>query len=115
MNQKEIGILGEQLAAALLQGLGFVILARNVRVGRDEIDLIAAGKTGVVFVEVKTRTSGVASGGESLTPAKLARMQRAGMRWLSQQDKFYEHIRFDVIGVEIDGTSYTIEHLPEVI
>lgn len=115
MKSKELGNLGEMLATALFQGLGFVVLARNARVGRDEIDLIVAGKSTIVFVEVKTRTPGIATGIEAITPAKRARMQRAGMRWLAQQDTFYPDIRFDAIEVTVDGSTYAIQHVPEVV
>lgn len=51
----ELGRRGEDLAARYLVGLGFSIVARNVRTRRAEIDLIARDAAGVVLVEVKTR------------------------------------------------------------
>ena len=53
--RRALGALGEELAAAHLQRLGFVVLARNVRTRHGEIDLIAFDGRTLVFAEVKTR------------------------------------------------------------
>ncbi len=50
--------LGESLAALFLEERGGKIVARNVRSGRGEIDLIVRFPDGLVAVEVKTRTGG---------------------------------------------------------
>lgn len=54
----ELGREGEDIAAAYMQKSGCRILERNVRFGRDELDLIVwdVPRKMVVFVEVKTRT-----------------------------------------------------------
>ncbi len=75
------GERGEALAARYLQGLGWTVLARRVRVGRDEIDLLAVepGIPGtLVVVEVRARTSGrFGSPEESVDRRKVARLYRA--------------------------------------
>ena len=46
----------EALAAEALEGQGYRVLARNVRHGHRELDLVVQGRGGVVaFVEVKGR------------------------------------------------------------
>jgi Holliday junction resolvase-like predicted endonuclease len=40
-NRRELGIAGEQRAAAHLVARGYRILARNARAGRVELDLVA--------------------------------------------------------------------------
>ena len=50
--------MGEQLAAQWLEGKGWRILARNLRLGRDEIDLVAVDPgppRTLVLVEVRRR------------------------------------------------------------
>ena len=51
-----VGRLGERYAARHLRRHGLRIVARNVRSGRGEIDLVAVDGATVVFVEVKSRT-----------------------------------------------------------
>ena len=55
MGKRELGRIGEQAAAELLQMEGYEILERNYRCQAGEIDLIAARGSEVSFVEVKTR------------------------------------------------------------
>jgi putative endonuclease len=55
---QRIGDEGERLAAERLESLGWRVLARNLRLGRDEVDLLAVdpGPPGaLVIVEVRRR------------------------------------------------------------
>ena len=52
---RELGNWGEDQAAKHLEKQGFRTVARNVFVGRKEIDIIARGRGMILFVEVKTR------------------------------------------------------------
>jgi putative endonuclease len=78
---QRIGDAGERLVARRLQGLGWTILARNLRVGRDEIDLLAVdphGEGSLVVVEVRRRGRrdfGLAE--ESLDRRKRTALRRA--------------------------------------
>ena len=55
--RKQLGRRGERAAARFLRRKRMVIVGRQVREGRGELDLIAVDGDTVVFVEVKTRTS----------------------------------------------------------
>lgn len=54
----DLGHDGERVAEHYLLAQNYRILERNIRLGRDEIDIIAYDRTRqmIVFVEVKTRT-----------------------------------------------------------
>src|SRR5690242_18386035 len=55
---QRIGDAGEQLVADRLVAAGWTILGRNVRVGRDELDLVAVDPgppAALVIVEVRRR------------------------------------------------------------
>jgi Holliday junction resolvase-like predicted endonuclease len=54
------------------------VVARNARVGRDEVDLLVRFGNSMVAVEVKTRIGGDPA--ELFTPAKAARLRRAAAR-----------------------------------
>lgn len=54
------GGVGEAAAARHLEGLGWRVLARQVRIGRDEVDLVAVDPgppAHLVVVEVRSRSS----------------------------------------------------------
>ena len=50
-----MGRLGEEAAARYMEGLGFLIIGRNVHVGHSEFDIICTNDKYIIFVEVKTR------------------------------------------------------------
>ncbi len=81
----------ESRAAAALEAEGLEILARNVRAGRDEIDLIARDGPVLVLVEVKARTGGFLAADLAFTRAKRARMLRAFARL--RQEGRVNHVR----------------------
>ncbi len=93
--------MGEALAAAYLERRGWHVLARNERVGRRELDIIAVRSGIVAFVEVKSR-AGRAFGGplDAITPDKQRDVARAASEWLRCR-KFPSGtlIRFDAVGV----------------
>lgn len=108
-----LGRLGEDLAAAHLEGLGFAILARNVRTRHGEIDLIAFDGATLVFAEVKTaRRRGDADTGttggdplEWLGAPQRTRLRRLAGAWLSDAAEPRPRaraLRFDAIGVLVD-------------
>ncbi|MBW2714474.1 MAG: YraN family protein, partial [Deltaproteobacteria bacterium] len=63
-SRNELGAEGERRAADHLAARGYRIIARNVRAGGVEMDLIARRGPLVVFVEVKTRREGGPGSGE---------------------------------------------------
>ena len=73
-----IGREAEALAARSLASSGWVILSRNLRLGRLEIDLLARDPHGeLVAVEVRRRTSvGAATPSELLGSRKMRALRR---------------------------------------
>ncbi len=53
---KATGDIGENTACEYLEKNNYKIVARNVHVSRNELDIIAEKDGFIVFVEVKTRT-----------------------------------------------------------
>ena len=68
-SKKEIGMIGERLAARYLRRNGYRILSRNLHIGRNELDLVAKNKHHLAFVEVKTRSFASLSEAEQHRPA----------------------------------------------
>ena len=109
-NRQTIGLWGEDRAAEHLVSRGYEILARRFRVREGEIDLVAAGRGYLCFVEVKLRkdeTMGQAR--EYVTRSKQNKVRTAAMRYLLQYPTELQP-RFDV--VEVYTRPLSIVHLP---
>ncbi len=101
--RQRLGRRGEEIAAAYLQAQGYTILARNLRCGRGEIDLLAARDGALVFVEVRARRSSrVLAPEETVTPRKQARLLAAAERYLQEHPESPETWQFDLIAIEGD-------------
>jgi putative endonuclease len=110
------GRQAEEAAASYLERSGFVVLGRNVRIGRDEIDLVVRSGELVVIVEVRTRGPGSwLKALASVDRAKRARLRRAGdALWRSRfkRDPSIARMRFDVVAVDLDAADGPqIEHV----
>ncbi|MFF1829803.1 YraN family protein [Paenarthrobacter sp. NPDC058040] len=117
MRAKDIlGLEGEGLAAAFLEGQGMQVVDRNWRCAEGEIDIVARDGDTLVIAEVKTRRS-LAYGHpfEAVGPDKLARLQRLASRWGREHGLHLLGRRIDVVGVIHDGVGEPqLEHLQGV-
>jgi len=118
MSTKQVGDKGEALAAAFLEDKGYVILERNYRFERNEVDLVCfqpakryedGGE--LVFVEVKTRTGlGFGRPEDAITEAKKASLIKVAKAYLYERRLDGSPCRFDVISILLDRGEHTIEH-----
>ncbi len=107
-----LGARGERLAARYLKRQGLRVLARNVRAGGGELDLIARDGETLVFVEVKTRRGGDPA--EAVTPAKQEKLTRAALAFQKRHQLLETPCRFDVVAIvwdESKGGPPQIQHL----
>lgn len=86
MNTLDIGRHGEQIAAEFLRINNYKIHDCNVRLGRDEIDIVAydTEQRTLVFVEVKTRSTYDPDflPHLALHRRKKKKMKRAAWKWM---------------------------------
>jgi putative endonuclease len=121
--RRALSRLGEQLAAAHLERLGFTIMARNARTRHGEIDLIAFDGSVLVFAEVKTRRTRRRWRLDPdeqplawLRTRQCARLRRLAAAWLYHErcNRPRAHtIRFDAIGVIVDAADrlVSLDHI----
>lgn len=108
----KLGRAGERIAAEYLIAQGYEILHQRYRAARKEIDLIARRGRTVVFVEVKTDTSGHFGPPESwVTPRKQQAIIRAANAYLAGTTRQGDDYRFDVIGVSIAKGEPSVRHI----
>ena len=104
-----VGAWGEALAAQYLQKKRFKIIATNFRTRFGEIDLIAANRRYLVFVEVKLRKSDAfAKAFEYVDIHKQNRLRTTAEIYLSQNPTALQP-RFDVIEIYAPQGSQTLD------
>ena len=98
--KKNVGDLGEELAAKMLENSGYSIIGRNYSTKFGELDIIATKGGTIHFIEVKTRT-GIDCGypSESVTKYKQDRIRKAARCYLSTRRYKWKEISFDVYEV----------------
>ena len=94
------GLWGEAEAERYLRRLGWRILGRRVRIGRDELDLVARHGEVLVFVEVKTRRDeSMGRPFVAVDRGKRRSLSRAAVRYLNKLPTRPSFFRFDVLEV----------------
>jgi len=112
---QDLGKIGEGLAINYLLDKGWIILERNWRYGRLELDLIAKVNTSLVFIEVKTRSQKkYGSPEESVISQKEENIRKASLAYI-QKLKYNGEIRFDIISIILDQKNEIreIEHIED--
>lgn len=103
VNKRAQGAIGENLAAEFLEKKGYLILQRNYRFERGEIDLIAKDGDELVFVEVKARTSkAFGSPEEAVTSVKQRQIRIVAEGYLFESGIEDQRCRFDVVAISYE-------------
>ena len=108
----DLGRHGEDQVACYLRERGFVILERNWRTGRLELDFVCMDGNVIVVVEVKTRYQKEEYPAELLDYRKRRNLQLAATAYITRHRLDLE-LRFDL--VVVSGPEAKIEYYPEII
>lgn len=113
MTNKELGDLGETLAAAHLKKRNYKILEKKYKTRTGEIDIIAKMKGTLVFVEVKTRRSlAYGTPAQAVDTRKQHKLIQAARQYLNETRMYEEDCRFDVIEIYFsDHARYQIRQI----
>jgi len=113
---RSLGVRAEDAVAEYLVARGVAIVARNLRLGRFELDIVM--REGPVIAVVEVRARGPTSwtrGFGSLDGKKRLRIRRAGDRlWRDRYktDATVERLRFDAASVTFDEDGQaTVEYV----
>ncbi len=114
VDRRTVGRRGEDVALTYLQRSGFLVLGRDVRLERDQIDILAydPSEQSLVFVEVKARSAWSQDFRPELglDARKRRAMVRAARRWV--RERGYEGgYRMDLVCV-VEGR--VVDHLKEL-
>lgn len=103
MKKPELGRAGEKLAACVLKKSGYRIIDTNYRCRYGEIDIIALNKDCLVFIEVRSKSSGAfGSPEESVSAAKRQRLTSSALNYLTSHDNLPADWRIDFVAVQFD-------------
>jgi putative endonuclease len=112
----KLGADAETAVADLLYVEGYDILARNLRLGSLELDIVARRGDLLIVTEVRARSPGWLVGPfESVGRQKRARLFRATRRlWATRRDwtRGVERVRIDVAAVSFAGGQTRVEYVP---
>jgi len=95
----QLGKKYEDLATSYLQQKGFMVMVRNYRYKKAEIDIIAQKDACLYFIEVKARTSARFGYPEAFVNTyKQQLIKTAAENYILQND-WNSSIRFDIIAI----------------
>ncbi len=118
LSSKQLGALGESLAADYLTHHGHRILERNWRWSRGEIDLITEKDGEIIFVEVKARRSHrFGTPQDAVTRAKQHKLIQSAYAYLENSSRHRSPWRIDVVALDLhsDGQVDRLDHLENAV
>jgi len=114
VNNRELGMAGEEAACAFLRRKGYRILNRNYRCRMGELDIIARRRGQVVFCEVKARSGGeIEEALGAVDERRQDRMARTASHYLAAGGHAEQSCRFDVIALLKEGSVWRIVHVED--
>jgi ribonuclease HII len=109
--RRELGRLGERMAARHLETQGYVICETNYRCASGEIDIVTLDGDCLAFVEVRTRRSKkFGSPEESITAAKKQKLTEVAQTYLQEHESLPLDWRIDVVSIQLSPRG-KLQHL----
>ncbi len=116
LRRRSTGEMGEDVAHRYLRGRGCTVVARNYRMrsGAGELDLVVWHRKTLVFVEVKTRSTGEFGEPErAVDGEKQQKVIRAGRDYARRAGVEWECTRFDIVSVVAEKSRVRIEWIQD--
>lgn len=112
----QFGRRGESAAVGYLKAKGYAIVETNWRCQMGEIDIVARHHDTLVFVEVRSRSSGFEAAFESIGPNKRRKMIACAEFYLQSKNLEELSWRIDVIAVSRSSSAQPIlNHLENAL
>ena len=109
----ELGKKGEELAVEYLEKNGYIIVEKNYRFLKAEVDIIAKKENVLIAIEVKTRSSNYFGNPQDfVNPKKIKLLVLAMDNYVTKRNLDME-IRFDIIVVLKSSSAFKIEHIED--
>lgn len=105
LTQRQIGLIGEQLACKFVENRGYEILERNWTCSIGEVDLIARDGEETAFIEIKTRLQKADEGAYpelAITQKKRDKYKKLIAAYCASHPNI-EAARFDAVGISLES------------
>ncbi|MCT4618600.1 MAG: YraN family protein [Marinisporobacter sp.] len=114
---KNLGVLGEQIAAEYLRRCHYKIVQVNYRCVFGEVDIIAYKNHTYIFVEVKTRRSlSFGRPVEAINKKKKIHLLKVGKYYMQRVNNKDYNFRFDAIEIMVFASkSPSVNHIENII
>ncbi len=112
-HSKELGELGEAIAADYLAKNGYRIRHKNWHFGHKEIDIVATLNNMLVIVEVKTRWTDYWEEPKDAVRRKKQRFIIEAAEAYVQIFNLNMDVQFDVISIILHDNKHELEHIPD--
>ena len=109
----ELGKEGEKLAIDYLIKHDYVILEKNYRYLKAEVDIIVQKENIVIAVEVKTRSSDYFGDPQDFINPKKIKLLVSALDYYVVENELDVEVRFDVIALVKQKNAFQIEHLKD--
>lgn len=112
-SHNDLGKKGEEAALQHLQAKGHIILQRNFRYGRAEVDIVSQEGNIIVFTEVKTRSSSRFGYPEEFVDRQKVRLMKEAAEEFIYRQHHQGEVRFDIISVTIKNDTVQVHHIED--
>ena len=110
----DLGRLGEQLAKAHLEALGYEILDENWTYGKAEVDLVAYKDKTIIFVEVKARSGNFFGEPEDFVDNRKRKLLADAADEYIYLMNHQGEARFDIVAILFDSKqNHTLKHIED--
>lgn len=109
----QLGKQGEELAVDHLIQKGYVIVARNFRYLRAEVDIIARKDDILAVVEVKTRSTPDFGDPQTFVKQKQIQSLVKAIDYFVNHHNLRVDVRFDIVAIITNKSATRVEHLED--
>jgi putative endonuclease len=112
-DHNDLGNAGEQFAIAYLQKNGYLILEKNYRFLKAEVDVIAKKENTIIAIEVKTRSTDYFGDPQDFINQKKIKLLVSAMdNYVVERDLDVD-VQFDIVAIIKQKHAFQIEHLKD--
>ena len=112
-DHNDLGNAGEQFAIEYLQKNGYLILEKNYRFLKAEVDVIAEKENALIAIEVKTRSTDYFGDPQDFINQKKIKLLVSAMDNYVVEKDLDVDVQFDIVAIIKQKNAFQIKHLKD--